>query len=128
MELPWLYEEHKDESQPLFNFISDSPKHDKLHVVPKPRSSLEEQDTNSRQDDKGPKPSANRREQNKLYAKLNRRRKKEYTVHLEKKVEVLEAEIVNLNMKVKHLQIKLQKDAIRDDKVLGDYLEADEYL
>lgn len=65
---------------------------------------------------------------NKLYAKLNRRRKKEYTQHLEQKIELLEEEIVSLNMRVKHLEIKLQKDAVRDEKTLGDYLEANEYL
>lgn len=45
-----------------------------------------------------------RKDQNKYYAKLNRRKKKEYTIELEAKIDRLEAEIVELRDKVKKHQ------------------------
>lgn len=47
---------------------------------------------------------AREKRNNKEYAKINRRKKKEYTIELEQKVERLENEVARLNAEVKSLQ------------------------
>lgn len=72
-------------------------------------------------------PKSSRKEQNKHYAKLNRRRKKEYTLELEQKVERLEAEIVRLNKKIKNLQSLPSGTNVCDKTILDEFKEAEDY-
>ena len=77
-------------------------------------------------------PKSSRREKNKEYAKLNRRRKKEYTLELEQKVERLETEVARLNSEIKNLQshtsyLNNHNMPLFDPKIQKEFEDLDNY-
>lgn len=68
-------------------------------------------------------PRTKRKMQNRYYCQINRRKKKEYVVELEEKIESLEKEIVQLNKKINSLYTKINAMVIGDDKDLNELNE-----
>jgi hypothetical protein len=87
---------------------------------------LPNNESSTKMEEKRSKISNNRKEQNKYYAKLNRRRKKEYTVELENKIWSLEKENSKLKEKIGNLEAEIMKHTL-DNKVLDTYKELEDY-
>jgi len=68
-----------------------------------------------------------RRRSNKFYAQQNRRRKKEYVVGLEAKIEELEKKIVTLSDQIDYYKTKMFSLACGEENAFDDFLKSREY-